>query len=271
MGNPIVGGVNVASPQSVYSTYTTKEHELGAVGYLGDRQFRYVRFLDSTAIGPNKLAQQAPPVANHVTQTVTLASSGLDAVGSTSISLASIGATAAAEQEYQDGYIKIQSSTLGIGQIYKIRSHDYVAASGTFTAQLYDPVVTAATGTLIVTLIHNPWGNVVIQPTSITAPAAGVTLVNYAAASTASVVTAGYLRTATATWTQARYGWLQTRGVSSVLMDTTDIVAGSGLIVGATAGAVGVAVETDIKQRVGIAIESLSTNSVYGSVMLQID
>jgi hypothetical protein len=272
MANPFVEGSNSASPQSIYSTYTTQEHALGSRGKMGDRTFRYVRFLDSTAIGPNKLVQMAPPVPNHVTQTVTLTASGLDVVGSTQLTLASVGATAVQENEYLDGYVKVQSSTLGPGQIYKIRSHAYVAASGTVTLNLYDPVVTACTGTLIVTLLHNPWSHVVISPTTITAPAAGVNLVNFAAATTASSATAGYLQTGTATWTQPRYGWVQSRGVSSCLIDTSDMVAGSGMIQsGATAGALGVAVETDIKQRIAMAMETITTNSIYASVFLQID
>ncbi len=250
MANPVVN--NVASPQSVYETRTSQQHALGTRGTLADRAFRYCRFVDTTAIGPNKLAQMCPPVANHVSET---GAHNLDAGAGTKTITLTLGATAAYENEYQDGYIKVEGGTNGIGQIYKIRGHSAVASGGVLTAELYDPMVTATSGSEVWTLLANPWADVVIQPTTITAPAAGVTLVNFAAATTAAPI----------------YGWLQTGGVSSCLIDTSNVVAGSGMIPGgAVAGALGVAVETDIKQRVAVSMETLSTDSVYASVYLLI-
>ena len=100
--------------------------------------------------------------------------------------------------------------------------------------------------------------------------AVGVNLVPVAAPATASVATAGYLRTAITTWSNPNYVWLQTWGPCSVLMDTSDIVAGSGVIVSTVAGSCGLAVESEVIQRIGVAMEALATNTVYGTVYLQI-
>lgn len=271
MANPVLLN-GVASPVSIFdvvSGVSNATHPLGTRGVIGDRVFYWTRFLDSTAIGPNKLAQQGAPVANHVTQTGTL--TGTDAVRLSAGTLTAVlGATAAAQDEYRGGYLKIQSATTGAGQIWKLRGHDFVASAGTMTVTTPDPTVTATTGTTTWTLLHNPWGNVVIQPTSITAPAAGVTMVNWPAATTASAATTDYLKTGTTTWTLPQYGWLQTWGQASVLADTSNLVAGSGLIVGGTAGTVGVAVETDIKQRIGVATETITTDNIYLSAFLMI-
>lgn len=271
MANPKILNMNGASPQSVYEVWNTPAHAIGTRGFLDDRVFYYTRMIDQTAIGIAKLAQQPAPVANHVTETGT---STLTA-GSNLATLV-LGATLSSESQYQNGYVKIQSATTGPGQIYRIKDHAYVAASGTMTIELYDNVVTTPATSVNYSLIGSPWGNVVIQPTTITAPAAGVTLVEWPACSTASTATAGYLRTGTTEWTRPNYGWLQTWGIASVLMDTTDIVARS--VVWASTNTAGTVMNAsldgnalaNIPQTVGVAVESISTNSVYGTIFLMI-
>lgn len=247
--NPrILGGY--ASPQSALEAYSSQEHMLGQYGELGDRMFRYVRFTAGTAIGANNLAQQAALVANHTSQT---GETAVASVGTTVLSL-TLGATAAAASQYKDGYVKIQSATAGAGQIFRIRDHDAVLSAGVLTAELYDPIKTAITGTDVWSLIPNAGADVVIQPTTITAPAAGVTLASFAAASTSA----------------ARYGWVQVRGISSCLIDTTDIVVGSGLVPGAVAGTMGVETAAAVVSAVATARETITTNSIYATVDLKI-
>jgi hypothetical protein len=178
---------------------------------------------------------------------------------------------ASAQNQYKEGYLKVEGGTLGIGQDFKLKGHDFVAASGTATFDLYDPVVTTTSGSEVLTLVANPFANVVINPTTAVTLAIGVTKINFAAAATASVATAGYEQTATTTWTQPRYGWLQTWGFSSVLLDTSALVAGHGVgLSGITAGACAVAVGADIEQRIGVAFEAMATDNIYASVFLQI-
>lgn len=247
--NPrILGGY--ASPQSALATYSEKVHALGQIAELGDRLFRYVRFTAGTAIGPNKLAQQAALVANHTSQT---GASAVAAAGATTLSL-TLGATAATANQYEDGYVKIESASTGGGQFFRIKSHAAVDSAGVLTAELYDPIVTAITGTDVWSLVPNVGADVVIQPTSITAPPAGVTLVNFAAASTSAPL----------------YGWLQIRGLSSCLIDTTNVVAGSGLVPGAVAGAMGLETAAGIVSACATARESLLTDNAYATVDLRI-
>ena len=251
----------LSSPQSIFEVKTgssNQQHAIGTRLVMGGRVFRYASMFDTTAIGPNKLAQQCPPLANHVTETGTL--TGTTTVGSTRIT-ATLGATAAYASEYKDGYLKIESATTGAGQIFKLRDHAAVLSAGILTADLYDPVVTATSGTTTWSLVHEAWASVVIQPTTITAPAAGVTMVNWPAA----------------TSTAPNFGWIQTHGICSVLNGTDNTLANSALIQWGTttAGAVGIAVDatasTMIGQRIGYAVEALSTDNAYLTAYLTID
>jgi hypothetical protein len=123
------------------------------------------------------------------------------------------------------------------------------------TLNLYDPISITPTGTVTWTLTHNSYSNIIIAPGAITANAVGVpqVVIPAASATTAPV-----------------YAWVQTWGPTSVLKDGSTIVAGSSLIASATAGSVGVAVENDIKQRVGIAIGGIATTTIYCDAQLQI-
>jgi hypothetical protein len=251
MANPLLPGGGV-SPQSIYTTTTNKQHAVGTRGMLSDRVFYYSSMSNSTGVVANNLCQAAIPIANHVTQTGTLSF-----VAGRSSLTAVLGATAAIQDEYEEGYLYIQSSTLGLGQMRKIKGgHPAIASAGTLSVDLYDPVAITPTGTVTWTLIHNPWSNVIITPvTTITALCVGVApvVIPAAAATTAPV-----------------YFWAQTWGVASILGDTSDTVVDSSLIPSAVVGSVGVAVETDIKQRIGISMGTLATNTVYQSVYLTI-
>lgn len=275
MANPVLQN-GVASPQSAYEVSNVQHHAVGTRGELGDRSFRYGLHIQGTALAVGNLVAAAAPIAAHITQTgaVTSAPGGVAPApaGTTAITLA-LGATVGGQDMYKDGYLKIQSSTLGLGQIMKLRNFPYTAASGTTgTIDLYDPIVTTPTGTVTWSLVHNPYAYVIQAPvTTKVSMAVGVNLVGFPATTTAAVATAGYLRTAATTWSLPNYGWFQTWGPCSVLMDTTDIVAGHGVVTSVVAaGSVGVAVENEIVQRVGVAMEALATNTVHGSVYLQI-
>jgi hypothetical protein len=249
MSNPVIPG-GVGSPQSIYETSTTQHHRIGERGMLSDRSFRYARSTDTSGIVVGSLLQSAAPVSAHVSETGTL--TGFT-VGKTKFT-AVLGAAASHLNQYEDGYIKIQSSTLGAGQKYKLLKHAAVSSAGTASFETEYPILITPTGTVTWSLTANRWADVIIQPTTITSSAAGVNNVAIPVASTTAPV----------------YCWVQTWGSTSVLIDTSAIVAGSGVIVGANAGTVGVAVETDIKQRVGIAEEAITTDTIFCDVFLQI-
>lgn len=258
MANPVLAG-GVGSPLAIYESSTTQYHRLGERGILSDRVFHYAR-VNGTAIGPNLMCQSAAPVANHTTQTGAINGSGGQLVAGQKVFTALLGATAATANQYEDGFFKVQSSTLGTGQIYRLNKHGAVGSAATGTFEMEYPVVTATTGTLTWTLLRNQWADVVVAPTSATAAVSGVTLVS----------------TGTGTDATPQYVWLQTWGPTSVLIDTVDVVLGTQLIrSAATAGAVTTATldgnaATSLPQVVGVALETIATNSIYASVFLTI-
>lgn len=246
-----------ASPLGLYETSTTQHHRIGARGIFDDRVFHYASMSNSTGVVSNNLCQSAAPIANHVTETGTL--TGFT-VGSTKFT-AVMGATAGVLNEYEDGYFKIESSTLGPGQIYKVKKHAAIGSGATVEFELYDPVVTTPTGTVTWSFIHNPWAHVIITPvTTLTNMICGAPLVTVpaAAATTAPV-----------------YFWMQTWGPCSVLGDTSDVSIGGALkgsaVVGSSAlfGLDGNAL-TQVPQTIGLSLGTITTNTVYQDVYLMI-
>ena len=270
MANPVLQN-GAASPVSIYETVTENPgHPIGIRGTLDDRSFRFVKFMSGTAIGPNKVAAMAAPVAEHTSEANDPWVAGTKVVPFTPA------AVIVSQDQYRDGYIKIEGGTNGIGQMYKVTSHGFKDLSAATTFSLYDEVVTTTTGSETATLISNPWSGIVINPTTAVTAACGVTLANFAAVATSTSAVSGYLQTAgtvaaPTTYTQPRFGWVQTWGIASVLLDTSALVAGHGVGLSAlTAGACAVAVETDIEQRIGIAMEAMTTDNIYATVFLQI-
>jgi len=272
MANPIVG--KYASPTSIFETSNIQQHEIGTRGILADRSFRYAKYMVTSAMGPNKLVQMCPPVVEHVNE-----NSDPWVAGAYSVYFKPASALDIQENEYDGGYIKLQAGTDGIGQIRKLRPHPFKVTNVATTLEIWDPVTTTTTGSEASTLIHNPWGNVVVHPTATTAPAAGVTMVNWPACATTTGTSAtaplGYLTTAFSTpnytYVQPQFGWLQTWGVCSVWKDASTIVAGHSFIAsGTTAGKIAVAVQTEIKQRIGECLDAFATDAVYATVFLKI-
>jgi hypothetical protein len=248
-----------SSPQSLYEVVqTTPVHSIGTRAETEDgRVFHYGSHVSATAIGPNKVAQMCPPVATHVSESgaVTGLSVANSSDGPKTIT-ALLGATAAYVNEYAGGLLKIQSAaTTGGGQVFSIPGHAAAALSTALSFSTTDPVNVAVAGATVWTLVHNPWGSVVISPAVATAPAAGVVLVSWPAATTAA----------------PNYGWIQTWGLASILNDTTNLVRGHGVVQSAAvAGSNGVAVHTTIPGRIGVSMATITTDSVYVSVFLQI-
>ncbi len=261
MANPrLLNGA--ASVQSVYETSTTQRQRIGARGQLDDRIFRYARLTNSTGVVANNLCAGPAQDAAHEGETgaVTSSVSGLNGpfasglnIGATAIT-ATLGATAAHTNMFEDGYFKVENSTLGKGQIYKVKGHASVLASGVITLGLYDPVVTTVTGTLTWTLIQNPWADIIIAPvTTSVSMAVGVNLVAIPGATTDAPV----------------YSWVQTWGVTSVLMDTSALVLGSQVIQSVVAaGSIGV--QAGILQPVGIALLAETADTLHASIFLTI-
>lgn len=230
----------------IYKSYTTPKHRLGAILEFPDgREFRFGQ-AGAVALAHGKLMQSALPVADHTNVAVSAAA----AIGATRVS-ATLGATAAAKDLYKDGYLVVNDAT-GEGYMYRIKGHAAVDASGVITVQLYEDtplVVALVASTSEVTLVHNPFKNVLIHASPPTASLAGVTCADLAIGA---------------------YGWFQTRGPATVLVQGTlvigDLCAPSATVDGAVMPSA--ALETD-GPVVGI-VARIAADTEYGVVNLNI-
>ncbi len=210
----IIAQPNFASTAPVVTSGTFGVHPLGAKAVTQDgRVFKYC-IAGATSTVAGSLYQSPAPIANHLAQTAPVV-----AVGATSFSFTP-GATAGAAQLYAEGYLQVDTGVASEnGYTYLVASHAAITASTAFTLNLNDPIQIALSASSTVGLIHNPYKNVIVAPTTLTANVAGV---------------AGYITT------NAQYGWLQTAGPCSVLINGTPAVTAPVINSATTAGAVDV-------------------------------
>ena len=232
----------------IFETRTEADpsHSLGEAVYLADRRvFRHAE-VGAAAITRGKLQIVAAPIADHAN--LTLAAAALNATEVT----VTPGATAGAANLYGQGYFAINDVT-GEGGTFKIAGHPAIVASTAFTLTLADPIRgVALTASSQATLVHNGYKNVVEGTTSTIRPA-GVPVNNIAIGD---------------------FGWLQTKGVASVLAGTTRTLGAPQIASGATAGAV--VDQTDVlgasaEIPVGTADIIAGVDTEYNPMTLQID
>jgi hypothetical protein len=206
------------------------------------RVFRFAR-VGAVAAVAGSVYQAAAAVPNHLAQTPAAA-----AVGATQVVITTLGATAATENQYAEGYLQVDT-TPGNGIMYGINSHLANAGSAAFTVNLEkdDAIQVALTTASRVGLIANPYSAIIVTPTTATNVIVGVPLV-------AAAINA--------------YCWIQTWGACPVLINGTPGV-GVAVVNGATtAGSVDVAaVAAEINTRVlGIMLQvgvSTKNNAVF--------
>jgi hypothetical protein len=176
------------------------------------------------------------------------------------------GSTVLNANKFQGGYCLITAGT-GIGQIFQIASHQQAANAATFVVTLEDPIQTTLDTSSKVTLMQNPYENVVISPiTTATSGPVGVTLYNIAA-STAPTYdgTSGKLTVNGV----AQYGLIVTHGPTACLIDNTVTNVGYPLGVSkTTAGTLGVATLSTVPQ-VALSMQTL-TSAETGLVYLML-
>ena len=206
-----------------FSASSTQQHPLGTRATTKDgRSFRYAQVGAADTVA-GSVYQSAAPIANHLANTPPAVS-----VGATSFTYTP-GNTAGAANLYAEGYLQVDT-TPGNGYTYQVSGHGAITASTAFTLNLLDPIQVALTTSSRVGLVHNAYKNVIVNPTTATAAVAGV---------------------APAVIPTTQYGWLQTWGPCSTLINGTPGV-GIGVVISATtAGAVDVAaVAAEINVRI---------------------
>lgn len=203
--NPKLEG-GVESPQGIYETSTKKVHALGTRGYIGDRVFYYAKNAGA-AIDRGTVCVDPAVVTNH--KSVAWASGG--AAGATSVTL-TLGATSAAENLYEDGYLIGIDNSSGdaSGQLRIVESHPSASSSGTVTVTLKDAIESAFSTSDEVSLIPNKFGGVTTSTGAAVDLVVGVPQFDVPAGSTT-----------------AQYFWLQTWGPAAVAGDGSAFTAGS--------------------------------------------
>lgn len=165
------------------------------------------------------------------------------------------GSTVLNINQFAGGFALVASGT-GIGQTFRIASHQPAANAGTFVVTSEDAIITTLDATSKISLIANPYDGVLINPTTATGTPVGVSLYPLAASTAPSFnATTGALTTAGV----AQYGFIVTHGLASCLVDST--VTNVGYPLGrsaATAGCVGVATLTTVGQ-IAIAAQTLTS------------
>lgn len=236
-GNPIAYG------QDSFSSSATQMHQLGTRAVAKDgRVFRYAQAGGADTVA-GTVYQSAAPVPAHLANTPPVV-----AIGATSFTYTP-GATAGAANLYAEGYMQVDT-TPGNGYTYTVSGHDAISSGTAFTLFLAEPLQVALTTGSRVGLIHNAYKNVIINPTTATAAVAGVS---------PCVITT------------VQYGWLQTWGPCSTLINGTPGV-GIGVVVSATtAGAVDVAaVAAEINVRIIGHMMQVGVSTKNNFVMLHI-
>lgn len=188
-------------------------YRLGQLARTRDgRTFRFGR-VGAVAAVAGSVYQSPAPVPNHLAQTPAAA-----AIGATSVTITTLGATAATANQYAEGCLQIDT-TPGNGIMYGIDNHLANAGSAVLVVNLCkdDAIAIALTTASRVGLIANPYADVIVCPTTATGKAIGVPL-----------VAAGI----------GAYCWFQVYGICPVLINGTPAVTAPVVPSGTTAGAV---------------------------------
>jgi hypothetical protein len=231
--------------EDLFEESVSPQHNLGEL-YVAPNgsKYRYTR-AGAVALVAGDLQQSAAEDTNYSSMAVQAAA----AIGAVKIPV-TLGGTAVTSGQFDEG-ILVVSKVTGIGQYFNIVRHD-VQTSTTGTCNFYvdRPLKVALDTTSTVTVMKNPYDDIIIHPTTSTGKAVGVAL-------TARTI--------------AYYGWVQSGGLAACLGDATASTAANQALSPSvsTAGAVTKAVT--LAQRVGTSYPVASVSAEVQPVFLEID
>lgn len=133
----------------------------------------------ATAIGSGLLVQAPAEVTAFNSLAVTVPTATPATAGTYQV-LVTNGGTKLNINQFQNGYAIVNAGT-GIGQTLQIASHANAAASATFILTLNDPIQVTLDATSTITLVANPYINVVVSATGLTGVAVGASFYTIAA------------------------------------------------------------------------------------------
>ena len=238
-GQPIIYDLNP------YSTSSVQMHPLGARAETGDgRKFRYAKSVAASVAG------QAYSSAGQDSQFESMAVDAIEPIGENTIGL-TLGTTTVTAGMFAEGYAVISSST-GIGQFGKILNHGTGTSGQSINIELDRPLETALATTSTITMVQNPYYNIIVQATTPVAPVVGLAM---------NVIGAG------------EYGWVATGGPAGCLMDAGTNVSVDTLGLApstTTAGCLAVQVEAN-NMMVGFSMQVVSVDSYMSPCFLTLD
>jgi hypothetical protein len=141
------------------------------------------------------------------------------AVGDRTIDITPVGTAVYAINALAGGFVIIHTGTTGAGIAYRIKSNPATVAATEYTVTLMDQIAVTVHADCTVTVVPNPWMDVLISATGVAQLFAGVPNI---------AVPAGD--------TNAQYFWCQTWGVAAVKHDlataTGGVVSGGATVAG---------------------------------------
>jgi hypothetical protein len=215
-----------ATSQGIWDETQTAVVDVGTRAWLPDGRVFYYARNSSTALVAGNLLSAPAEDAQDADLAVNTA-----AAGDTTVTITP-GSTAQVANAFAGGYLCVVDDT-GEGITYKIASHPAIVASTAFVMTLVDPINVGFAAATTVTMVKNPWADVVIAPTNQAHFSVGIPQM---------AVTAG---TAAAPY----YFWCQTWGISCAWQDDTT-ASGAGITSGSTAGQTEINGGTD--QQIGV-------------------
>lgn len=202
----------------------------------------------ATAIGSGLLVQAPAEITafNNLVMTVPTA---YPALAGTYQILVTNGATVLNQNQFALGYAIVSAGT-GQGQTLQIASHGGGANAGTFVVNLIDPIQVTLDATSTITLVPNPYINVVVSATGLTGVAVGSTFYAVSASTANTFNGTSGLQTASGT---PVYAFVGCHGIWGIRSDGTSAPA-VGLPVSASSTTAGdFTVFTAAKQIIGNA------------------
>jgi hypothetical protein len=232
-----IGG---AGGQGIYEESSTPKHRIGEKLELSDgRTFRYSYF--STATAQGLLASQ------DLSATAIVESDGkltAAAIGATEVTYTDSGTVGSATlNQYAGGYLHITDDA-GEGYQYRIKSNT-AASSNAITFTLYDGLEVAVTTDTDVAVTGSLWNNLI-----------GASATDYVVCGVTPI-----------SFTVNYYGWVQTRGIATVLADGTITAGGNLTLSDGVTGAIQ-AKDAETEPLVGYAAYAPDTTG-YAGVVLQ--
>ena len=197
--NDTLNGDQNEPQQGIYETSSTQEYAAGTrlIYPRTGRVFRYGR-AGSTALAKAYMTQSEGNEAKLVEELQDTSGTSVE-VGDIEICVDITTGITLVEDELTDGFLVVNKAT-GIGDIYKIRANK-VRSTDTLMDVLLDSAIrTAWDATTEITILKNPFWDVVVMPTTAAERPAGVPLV---------AVTANY------------WCWLQTGGPCPMYVDSS--------------------------------------------------